>query len=215
MDTMLTEHIWNTARMPVAARGLGVADCPEIDEELRELGGGFVESFRERYIPPMTPVDSLPKDRSRIGVGLTFSGPAGRGKTSLACAIATEVALAYRATIYFVAAPDYLHAHFDRNNAMAPDAERAGLQTVYHRAQHAALLVLDDMGAEMITNSPAAQREFSRLIRHRHSLAQPTLITTNLGPTGWTEAYGAATGSFLHQAAPITAMTGADLRRGR
>lgn len=215
MDTILAaEHMWNTAQIPMYLRGLGLQDCKEINDKTLVIAKEYAESFEQRYLPTNCPVERFPRDRARIGVGMTISGPAGRGKTTVACAIATEIALKYRETIFFIAAPDYLHAVFARHGQLVPDAERHALATVYHRTQHAALLILDDMGSEMIANSGSAQKEFSRLIRDRFSNARPTIITSNLGPTGWAESYGAATGSFLQQAAPIIAMMGPNLRAG-
>lgn len=215
MDTILAaEHMWNTAQLPMQLRNLGLDSCKDVNDKVVTIAREYVETFRQRHVPPNCPVEYLPKDRAILGVGMTLSGPAGRGKTTLACAIATEIALRHKETIFFTAAPDYLHAVFARHGSLVPDTERHALQTVYHRAQAAALLILDDMGSEMIANSGSAQKEFSRLIRDRFSHARPTIITSNLGPTGWAESYGASTGSFLQQAAPIIAMMGPNLRQG-
>lgn len=215
MDSILAaEHMWNTAQLPMPMRGLGLEECKEINDKVLAIAKEYVDTFEQRFVPAGCPVERFPRDRALMGVGMTVSGPAGRGKTTLACAIATEVALKYRETIFFTAAPDYLHAVFTRHGHLVPDTERQALQTIYHRTQHAALLILDDMGSEMIANSGSAQKEFSRLIRDRFSNSRPTIITSNLGPTGWAESYGASTGSFLQQAAPIIAMMGPNLRAG-
>lgn len=209
------DHIWTTAHMPVAMRGMRIKDHFDIPSELRECAEDFVETFGDRHVPEGNPTSTYPDDRALIGVGMTLSGPPGRGKTSLACAIATEVAFRYHSTIFFTASADYLAAFFSRHNALVGDEDRLRNQLICSRSIQASLLVLDDMGSEHVAASGSAQKEFTRLIRQRHANARPTIITTNLGPTGWAEAYGAATGDFLNQAAPITLMAGSNLRRGR
>lgn len=212
---LMAEHMWSTAQMPYPLRGRRLEACKEIEDKTVAAAREFVETFAtRRWVHPNCHVEHMPADRSLLGVGMTLSGPAGRGKTTLACAILTEVALTYRKTIYFVASADYLHAVYSRHGSLVPDEERHALQTVYHHANHAALLVLDDMGSEMVANSASAQKEFSRLLRSRYNRANPTIITSNLGRTGWAEAYGHATASFLHQAAPILTMAGPSLRGG-
>lgn len=215
----MCEHAWTTGRFPRAHLGVALSEVQELGD-IAQQAEDFAVTFKDRWLGSARRMDDYPKDRSLIGVGMTLSGPPGRGKTTLACAIATSVlivhhATVYFATVYFAPAADYATAYTARFSDRLSDEERLENRTMFQRAEAADLLVLDDIGAEHTSNTRTAQDEFARLLRHRFREARPTILTTNLGPNGWAEIYGAATADFLHEAAPTIVMNGDNLRRKR
>lgn len=214
---------WKSARIPVQMRGRRIDDLTDIPEQVREAAKAFVESFGQRWFDEDTPYDQYPDDRSLIGRGLTLIGPFRHGKTALACAIMTEVALAYpEASIRFVGYADYVHAFTERHTlarlgTTEAEEELTGTQVSIDRVFKSALVTLDDVGHEHSTASRTGADELERLIRSRHRRGLPTILTSNLLASEWAHAYSPAMSAFLsHELPPLVVNSGRELEeRGR
>lgn len=73
------------------------------------------------------------------------------------------------------------------------------------------VLVLDDLGKEYGTNY--VNTSFDEVLRARYDKALPTIITTNVPLQAWADKYGAAMGSFAHEAFSLVRIIGKDLRK--
>ena len=104
---------------------------------------------------------------------ITFTGPAGTGKTHMLYAIAK---LCKQPRLWDIPT---LCVAIQRAAVMSPDAynwtERHQLDVLI---KHTSQVLLDDLGAEKTT--PFVLQELYRLISQRELWARPTLITTNL-----------------------------------
>lgn len=104
---------------------------------------------------------------------LLLTGSYGTGKTHLAAAIANHRLLETGEAVIMVTVPDlleHLRATYGPNSDVAYDE-------VFDQLRNAALLVLDDLGAE--SSTAWAQEKLYVLFNHRHVRRLPTVITTN------------------------------------
>lgn len=198
---------WASAGLPKAAYGRGLDDLPDVNPDALTSCREFVHTLRRRYLPQRAPMAAFPADRSLLGRGLTLTGPNRRGKTSLACAILTEVAARYPdVQILFCPWADYMHAFNERHVytrlGAAGVEDYAGITRDIDAVLSAGVLVLDDVGHEHTTASRAAIDELDRIVRRRHRHALPTIMTTDLLMTGWSEAYTPALSAFLSRELP-------------
>jgi DNA replication protein DnaC len=104
---------------------------------------------------------------------LIFEGPHGCGKTHLAAAIANQHLATRQVTVLFSIVPDLLD-HLRK--AFAPSSE-CTYDELFDKVREAALLVLDDLGAEYST--PWATEKLFQIINYRYNYQIPTVITTN------------------------------------
>ncbi len=77
--------------------------------------------------------------------------------------------------------------------------------------QNAALLVIDDLGAEKA--SEWTQERFYSVIDHRYANCLPLIVTSNLPPAKLAEQTGERAASRLAEMCQVVAMTGTDRRR--
>lgn len=88
----------------------------------------------------------------------------------------------------------------------------------------AALLVVDEAGAERLDGKGRATANFAELLRRRYDDGKRTVVTTNLAPSEWSATYANADGGRLRDRlaeaeaefgrSPIVGLTGPSLRRG-
>ena len=77
--------------------------------------------------------------------------------------------------------------------------------------QNAALLVIDDLGAEKA--SEWTQERFYSVIDHRYANCLPLIVTSNLPPAKLADQTGERAASRLAEMCEVVAMTGSDRRR--
>lgn len=107
------------------------------------------------------------------GKGLVIEGPTGAGKTHLAAAITHDL-LDRGAEVIFQSVPDLLlriRGTFNKNSEFTEEQ-------IMRRLIEIEVLVLDDMGAEKMTDW--AETTIYNLIDQRYRHEKPIIITTNL-----------------------------------
>ena len=132
------------------------------DREQRAAMGRVVESCL-RYV----------REFSREGKNLLFTGPPGLGKTHLSLAVAEGVARSGRLVMY-VSAP-HLMDELERGK-FQKDAAALEYREIIFGCD---LLVIDDLGTEMVTSY--TKSEVYDLVNTRLNTSRPTIINTNLG----------------------------------
>lgn len=135
---------------------------------------------------------------------LLLSGDVGRGKTFLASAIANVAVAAHRSVVYFTFAEflDLLRSAKMEGN----EEYREGIQ----RLLDADLIILDDLGAEKVTEFVA--QELFTIINHRMNRRLPMVISTNLTAAEIEETYGSRIASRLLYASEFVPLRGEDVR---
>lgn len=118
-----------------------------------------------------------------LGLGLLLSGPAGSGKTTLACALLSmfiEARQPWSASCRFFPVDLIVGAHAEHSLGK-------GRAPLLVEAARAHLLVLDDIGAERATgNNPA----LTDLVFDRHRDGKPTIYTSGLDARDIGKKYG-------------------------
>lgn len=174
------------------------------------------------------------------GVGLLFDGGPGLGKTTHAVvtlmelirnlpdneeaargilAMTPETFGMQSRPIYYMTFPEFL----SRKKAIM-DAEGDLRKELYREMEgfhgrskedwlNVRVLVLDDLGKEY--GSTYNDSSFDEILRSRYDKALPTIITTNVKREDWTAQYGAAMGSFAHEAFTRVRLDGQDLRKNK
>lgn len=136
---------------------------------------------------------------------LLLQGDAGLGKTFLASAIAGAVVAAQRTVVYFTFSEfmDLIRLQKFEDEQVYRD----GLQ----RLLDADLIVLDDLGAEKVTDFVA--QELFNLINQRINRQKPMVASTNLRPDEVAEYYGERIASRLLFGFEVLQLRGQDVRR--
>lgn len=136
---------------------------------------------------------------------LLLVGNVGLGKTYLASAIGNAVLESGKIVVYLTFGEflDLIRLHkFDDQ-----EAYMAGIQRLYD----ADLIILDDLGAEKVTEF-AAQELFS-LINARMNRRRPMVVSSNIDPMAFEETYGDRIASRLLNGFEVCQLVGEDVRR--
>ena len=103
---------------------------------------------------------------------LVIAGPTGKGKTRIAAAIGNFCREAGR-DVLFAVVPDLL----DTLRAAYDPQNPASFDVLFERVRTAAVLILDDLGAQ--SGTPWAEEKLFQLINYRYNACLPTVFTTN------------------------------------
>lgn len=211
--------------LPFGGQSVWVAEecgCAEVDElagwreerrkaqleklaTLSELPSRFSRFTFETFDPSHSPDAAGALEAARgydFADGLCFVGSTGTGKTHLACAVLAR-AVERGIPALFVTVPSLLERI---RQAYRDDAD----SDLLGRAQNAAFLVLDDLGAEKPTEW--VQEKLFALVNHRYSMELPTVVTTNLMPDELSERVGQRTVSRLAECCRWVRLDGEDYR---
>jgi DNA replication protein DnaC len=135
---------------------------------------------------------------------LLLVGDVGRGKTFLSSAIANVAVAAKRTVVYFTFA-EFLDL-IRLNKFEDDEAYREGVQ----RLLDADLIILDDLGAEKVTEFVG--QELFTIINHRINRRLPMVVSTNLMPAELEDAYGPRIASRLLNGFRTVQLRGEDVR---
>lgn len=124
--------------------------------------------------------DALTQVMARKATGVVLVGPAGCGKTSLACAMVRRAAS--QGVHHCVFTDAYAIARAYRNTRMGT------VPRLIEETEHAFLLVVDDLGSEK-----GDVETIRELIHDRHAEGKPTIITTWMTQDQLRERYGDGT----------------------
>ena len=141
------------------------------------------------------------------GQGLVIYGPVGTGKTALAVATLYHLGLTEnpRPRMMFVSVPQLL-AEIRSGYDKGSDADRG----IMRRALDADVLVLDDFGAERVTDW--VQEQQYTVINHRYNKMLPIIATTNLPKARLAAHIGDRAASRLWEMCEVLKLEGADRR---
>lgn len=144
-------------------------------------------------------------DNYHYGLGLSFSGPLGTGKTFAMTCVLKELVKQGR-NVYFITFDDLVHTW----GSAYKDDEARKLQ---EKLQSVEVLGLDELRSDGRNHSGFLSSGLEVVIRHRTSNLLPTLITTNMMPKE-EEGEFAKAFSLLSARNRRIIMSGEDHRRG-
>ncbi len=139
---------------------------------------------------------------------LLFTGAPGLGKTFLSACIAREVSENGFSVVYDTAAhifQQFESGKFGRENPYEEDPDRE-----INRYLNCDLLIMDDLGTEMITSF--VQSAFYRIVNDRLINRRKTILSTNLNIGEIAARYGAAVRSRIEGEYEILQFFGRDIR---
>ncbi len=136
---------------------------------------------------------------------LLLTGDVGRGKTFLSSAIANVVFGAKGSVVYFT------FSEFIELVRLYKFSDENQFSQGIQRLMDADLIVMDDLGAEKVTDFVG--QELFTIINHRMNRQLPMVISTNLEPTEIQDEYGPRTASRLLNGFDVLMLRGDDVRR--
>jgi DNA replication protein DnaC len=126
-----------------------------------------------------------------------LTGPAGRGKTTLAVAMAVEIATRRNVVPYFASAIELATARGKESLGHEPELVEC--------AMGADLCVIDDLGADKLTPQSAVVD----VIHARHARMRPTIVTTGFGVEEIAARYGDGIARRVFEGAVVIDVRGA------
>lgn len=168
-------------------------DLAYYDREHRTMMGKVLESCL-RYV----------REFSRESKNLLFTGAPGLGKTHLSLAVAEGVARSGRLVMY-VSAP-HLMDELERGK-FQKDAAALEYREIIFGCD---LLVIDDLGTEMVTSY--TKSEVYDLVNTRLNTSRPTIINTNLGMRDIEKKYTSRVYSRIAGMYAVVEFKGRDIR---
>lgn len=160
------------------------------------------------------------------GVGLHIAGPAGTGKTALACHVGERLVMEYFSLsntdygVYFIRSDEYVE--MQRNLPSLERFSNEDLESAERSQQHRHLiediqfhipvLILDDLGKEYVTGTGFANDLLERTIRSRFDREKATIITTNFTVDEFTAHFSESMESFMKEALRSVQLTEKDRR---
>lgn len=165
--------------------------------------GEDLDRFKSAVSAARSFTDNFDKDYQN----LLFCGTVGTGKSFLSCCIARELldrgycVIYFSAVKLFEALSDVMFNHGD------PEESRSVLSDIYE----CDLLIIDDLGTELMSSAVATQL-FS-LLNERHLSQRSTVISTNLTLEDLKDRYEDRIFSRIAQRYSIYRISGPDIRR--
>lgn len=193
--------------------------------KLLDLGNQSFATFSLDWYSPKvweeygrSPLDNMRMVREICGVyarnfgphsgNLLFTGAPGLGKTFLSACIAREVSERGFSVVYDTAGhvfQQFESAKFGRENPYEEDPDRE-----INRYLNCDLLIMDDLGTEMMTNF--IQSAFYRIVNDRLLSRRKTVLSTNLTVDELGQRYGGAVGSRVQGEYEMLRFFGEDIR---
>ena len=138
---------------------------------------------------------------------LLLTGGTGLGKTFLSASIARVVSASGHSVVYDTAG--HIFARFEAQKFGRDDGENA--DTAVSRARGCDLLILDDLGTELMTSF--VHSAMYQIVNTRLITGKKTVISTNLSPDELGRRYGAPVLSRLQGEYQMLLFFGEDIRR--
>lgn len=141
------------------------------------------------------------------GGNLLLTGAPGLGKTFLSAAMAREVNGAGYSVVYDTAV--HIFEQFETQK-FSRDQDDEAIDSAVHRILHCDLLILDDLGTEMVT--AFVQSAFYQLVNTRMMTGKSTIINSNLSPEQIARRYSPQIASRIQGEYRILPFIGKDIR---
>ena len=164
----------------------------------------FFGSDKDDVIPKVIDYIENFDDHYHYGLGLTFAGPYGTGKSFLMASILKEIVKQGRSA-YFITFDEFVQ-HFGAT--WNDEASKKLMQDTLKRVE---VLGLDELKTDERNTNGFLSDALQAIIRHRTSNLLPTLITTNLTPDKQ-EAHFAKANSLLNGKNSFVLLAGSDVR---